>query len=280
MDFIVLVGSLIPLAIFVSGLRPLVRPMNVSAKRIRMRSLATFNSLLLAFTLQSLLLVSPAHAQGVSSDQQSPALGSLQSAGQVFVNESPAPSELTIFPGDVVRTGDTGTAIMTSSGGTSFQISRQSQVAFAGDTRYLAELKSGSIAEKFLGGTAAPVVRAGNFAIVPANRNEQAVVSIESAADGSYLVTCSAGNIAIFPLQGTSGLFLQAGKSARISPSGELAAVESPAPAAAQGPAQVAGRNHKLWIYLGLAGGGIAGGVAAAVATSGGNHAPISPSSP
>lgn len=255
--------------------------MNACAARTRPGSLPTLNSFLLAaFMLQFLLLASPACAQGVAPDPQRQSLGSMQSAGQVFVNETPAPSELTIFPGDVVRTGETGTAVLTTSGNTSFQISSKSQVAFPGEARYLAELKSGTISEKFLGGSTAPVVRAGNFAVVAANRNEQTIVTIAGAADGSYLVTCSAGDIGIFPLQGASGLFLQAGRSARISPSGELAAVESPAPGAAQGSAQAAGTNHnKLWILLGLGGGGIAAGVAVAVA-NGGSHPPMSPSSP
>jgi hypothetical protein len=96
-------------------------------------------------------------------------------------------------------------------------------------------------------------------------------------------------------LQEPSGLFLQAGQSARISAKGELAAVETPPQAPAQTPAQTtaqssgqstaqappatAGRAHRLWLYLGLAGAGIAAGTAAAVALGGG-HTLVSPVAP
>jgi hypothetical protein len=181
---------------------------------------------------------------------------------------------LTIFPGDAVRTGETGTAILTTTGNNSFQISRQSQVVFAGDPHYFAELESGGISVKSLEGTSGAVVRAGNFAIVPTNRNERTTATIEKLADGSFVVTCSAGNVGVIPLQQAPGLFLQAGQSARISPKGELAAMDKPI----SGGTQSAGRRN-LWIYLGLTGGGIAAGTAAAIVLSE-NHAPISPVAP
>jgi hypothetical protein len=224
--------------------------------------------------LQFLLLATSAHGQVISPNQQRQSLGSLNSVGEVFVNESRAPSELTIFPADVLRTGETGTAILTTSGNNSFQISHQSQVVFSGDPHYFAELKLGAISVKTLGGTGGAVVRAGNFVVLPTNRNEPTTVIIERMADGSFLVTCSAGNVGVIPLQGASGLYLRAGRSARISPTGELAALNTPASATTPS----AGRN-RLWIYLGLAGGGIAAGTAAAIVL-GENHAPISPVSP
>jgi hypothetical protein len=226
-----------------------------------------------ALLLPFLLLAASAHGQVASPDQRQ-SLGSLNSSGEVFVNESRAPSEVTIFPGDAVRTGETGTAILTTSGNNSFQISRQSQVVFAGDPHYFAELESGGISVKSLEGTSGAVVRAGNFAVVPTNRNERTTATIEKLADGSFVVTCSAGNVGVIPLQQAPGLFLQAGQSARISPKGELAALDKPLSAGTQS----AGRRH-LWIYLGLAGGGIAAGTAAAVVLSE-NHAPISPVAP
>jgi hypothetical protein len=226
-----------------------------------------------ALLLPFLLLAASAHGQVASPDQRQ-SLGSLNSSGEVFVNESRAPSEVTIFPGDAVRTGETGTAILTTTGNNSFQISRQSQVVFAGDPHYFAELESGGISVKSLEGTSGAVVRAGNFAVVPTNRNERTTATIEKLADGSFVVTCSAGNVGVIPLQQAPGLFLQAGQSARISPKGELAALDKPLSAGTQS----AGRRH-LWIYLGLAGGGIAAGTAAAVVLSE-NHAPISPVAP
>lgn len=94
----------------------------------------------LAFLFSFLLLAASAHGQVASPDPQRQSLGSLNSSGDVFVNGSRAPSEVTIFPGDAVRTGETGTAILTTSGNNSFQIARQSQVVFAGDPHYFAEL--------------------------------------------------------------------------------------------------------------------------------------------
>ena len=243
--------------------------------RKRTRDLVTPLHFMVALSLQILLLATAAHSQAVSPDPQRQSLGSLNSVGEVFVNESRAPSELTIFSGDVVRTGETGTAILTTSGNSSFQISHQSQVVFTGDPYYFAELKLGTIFVKSLGGTGGAVVRAGNFVVVPTNRNEQTTATIERMADGSFLVTCLAGNVGVISRREAPGLFLQAGQSARISPKNELVALEKPTLA----PIQSAGRSHRLWIYLGLAGGGIAAGTAAALA-HGGAHPPISPSSP
>jgi hypothetical protein len=224
--------------------------------------------------LTSILFVVPAHGQTVSPGPQRQSIGSMNSVGEVLVNESRAPSELTIFSGDTLRTGETGTAILTTNGQGSLQISHDSQVAFTGDPRYFAELKLGTIFAKSLGGTAGTGVRAGNFVVVPTNRNELTSVTIARMTDGSFLITCSAGNVGVISLQESPGLFLQAGQSAQISPTSELVALGKPA----QAP-QSAGKSHRLWIYLGLAGGGIAAGAAAAIA-HGGTHPPISPSSP
>jgi hypothetical protein len=275
MLFIIVLGLTVLLAIFVLRLRLWMRPARLIAVQNRTGSRVTPISFLLVFAMQFLLLATSAFAQGASPDPQRQILGSLISTSEVFVNDSPAPSEVTIFSGDTIRTGETGTAMLTISGNNSLQISRQSQVAFTGDARYIAELKSGMISVKSTGGAAGSVVRAGNFVAVPTNRNEQTVVTIEKVADGSYLVNCSAGNVGILPLQQGAGLILQVGRSARISANGELVAVELSPPGAALPTA----RNHKVWIYAGLAGGGIAAGVAAAIIASE-KHTPVSPSAP
>src|SRR6202021_1535438 len=103
--------------------------------------------------------------------------------GEVYVNETKAPTELTIFPGDTVRTGPTGTAMLTTSTGNSFQIPAQSQVVFAGDPRYFAELKVGTISVKALGGAA---VLAGNSAVVPTTRIKPKPKTIKKKAEGSH----------------------------------------------------------------------------------------------
>lgn len=274
MQYILILGSLLWLSFCASAQRTRGRSACQLVARKRTRSLAKPVSWLSALFLAFTALSAPAHGQAASPDPQRQSLGSLTTAGDVFVNESKAPSEVTIFSGDVVRTGDNGTAILTSNANNSFEMAHQSQVDFAGDLRYFAELKSGSISVKSMGGGAGAVLRVGNFVVVPTNRDERTAVTVTGAADGSFLLTCIAGNTGVVPLQQGQGVFLQAGQSARISPQAELSAVETPA----GGPAKSAGKNNKLWIYLGLAGAGVAGGVAAAIATQ--SHAPISPSAP
>jgi hypothetical protein len=223
-----------------------------------------------ALILPLLVFILPASGQTPSDPQRQP-LGSLDSTGEVFVNEQRAPSELTVFPGDTLRTGETGTARLTAGGNSSVQVSHDSQVVFSGDPHYVAELKAGAITFKSLGGAGGAVVRAGNYVVVPASRTESSTVTIESAADGSFLVTCSAGSAEIVPLQEGSGILLQTGLSARISSKGELTA-------ATPTGTHPAGKN-RLLLYLGLAGAGAAAGTAAAIA-HGGSHPPVSPVSP
>jgi hypothetical protein len=226
--------------------------------------------------LLCILVATSAFGQGASPDAQRESLGSLNSAGEVYVNETKAPNELTIFSGDTVRTGPTGTAMLTTSAGNSFQIPAQSQVVFAGDPRYFAELKVGTISVKALGGAA---VRAGNSAVVPTNRNERTTLTIQKAPDGSFIVTCSAGNVGILPMNQAPGLFLQAVQTARISAAGELSANQGPAGAGGPAGTQSAGRSRTTWIYVGIAAAGAGAAAGIALAISGG-HAPVSPSAP
>jgi hypothetical protein len=283
MNFTILLSAAIWLTILVLAHELLARRATPIAAGKQTRSAMKAVFLTLAFVQQFLMLPTLAGAQGASLDGQRQSLGSLTSNGEVRVNQAPAPSELTLYSGDSVRTGETGTATLTTPEDKSFQLSRNSEVAFTEDAHYFAELKSGTIAVKSAGGAAGAVVRTGNYVVVPTNRNERTILTIERAPDGTFLVTCTAGNMGIIPLQGGSGLFLQAGRSARISPQGQLAAVDAAppvlTPASTSGPAQSAGRSHRLWLYLGLAGAGVAAGTAAAIA-AGGNHPPMSPSSP
>jgi hypothetical protein len=52
----------------------------------------------------------------------------LTTDGGAYVDETPAPSELTIFSGDSLRTGETGTAQLTTETNGSYQISPRSLV--------------------------------------------------------------------------------------------------------------------------------------------------------
>jgi hypothetical protein len=98
----------------------------------RMRSRTSRFSLQLLSLLVVLSLLFPAIGQAGGRSQEHQALGSLSSVGEVYVNNSPAPADSTIFTGDTVRTGQAGTATFTSSAQGTFQISPQSQVAFNG----------------------------------------------------------------------------------------------------------------------------------------------------
>lgn len=254
--------------------------------RKRARALVKSLRFITIVTLQFFLATALAQGQAVPPDAQRQALGSLMTGGEVYVNESRAPSELTIFPGDTVRTSETGTAMLTTETKGSYQISTDSQVVFSGDPRYLAELKSGTISvQSTTVGKA--VVRAGDFVVVPTVLNSQTVEKIERMADGSFLVTCSLGSIGIVTVQGAQGLFLEAGKSATISANNELVATDqpsqapntNPSPAPNQGTAQPVGRSYRTWIYIGLLGGGVAG-VAVWAATRGSSPPVVSPAAP
>lgn len=249
------------------------------------RAVAQRFRLLLVVVLQCLLFAPLARGQAGSPGSQRQALGSLNTSGEVFVNDSRAPSELTIFAGDSLRTGASGTALLSTAAGSSYQVSPGSQVVFAGDPRYLADLKSGALAVKSASGPGRAVVRAGDFVIVPTILNSQTVYRIERAGDGSFLITCTIGNIGIVPMQGAPGLFLEAGQSATISAKNELIPMQQPSQTASASPSQTqsqgagrsTARNYKPLIYLGLAGGGAA---AAAVALTHTSRPVVSPSAP
>ena len=239
-----------------------------------------------ALALQLVLFPMLADARQALPAQQKQPLGSLSRVGQVYVNNSVAPAESTLFTGDTLRTDDTSTATFASSGRGSFQIAAGSQLVFAGTQQYVAELKSGIVVVSSLAGPAGMSLRIGKFVVVAVTRDQQTSARIESASDGSFQVSCSEGSVGIIPLEGPpNGVFLQVGQSVSISAQGQLsvpaATVASTAPpttSPAQ-PSPVVRKSHTGWIILGLAaGGGVAAGVAVAVAH--GSSQTVSPSTP
>jgi hypothetical protein len=226
-----------------------------------------------------ILLASAAFA-GISNGQQQ-ALGSLNSAGDTFVDAMPVPAESTIFPGDVVRTGGNGNGTFTLTGKGSLKLAPQTQVKFAGDPRFLAELQSGRVVMDSFGGTTDLTVRAGNFVVSPLIGPEKSSSRIEEGSDGSFTIVCLDGSISVIPLEGATGRVLQANQMLTISSAGELGLVQQATATAATQPSPVphAQKSRKGWIILGAAG---AGGaiVAAAAASHGGNNQAVSPSSP
>jgi ferric-dicitrate binding protein FerR (iron transport regulator) len=226
----------------------------------------------------SVLFVSgSAGARAAVHGQEREALGSLSSAGNVYVNGSLAPSESTVFSGDTVLTGDTGTATFSISGKGSLKISPQTHLAFANDPRYLAELTAGAVVMTSFAGATELSLKAGNFVVAPVIETEQSSSRIEKTGVGSFLIACLDGSVGVIPLQGTQGQVLRSGQTVEISSQGELGTPqETSTQPAAQKPVKKSNRTE--WIILGAAGAGAAG-IAAAVAGRGSHGQAVSPSS-
>jgi hypothetical protein len=232
--------------------------------------------------LQFVLLPALTYGRATSQGQQKQALGSLSSVGEVYVNDAPAPGESTIFSGDTLRTGEAGTATFVTSGKGSFKITSRSQIVFAGTLQFVAELKSGTVVMSSLSGPSGINLRAGNFVVVAVTQGEQSTSKIESAADGSFLVTCVEGSVGVLPIEGPNGLFLQVGQSVTITTQGELSAANAPVPPPSTQPQPTPPTAQKKsytgWIILAGAGAGVAGAVAVLAGHKG--SPPISPATP
>ncbi len=239
-------------------------------------STSRLSSLMVALLAISNLLT-PTVAQAGKRSQEHQALGSLSSVGEVYVNNSPAPGDSTIFTGDTVRTGKAGTATFTGSAQGTFQISAQSQVAFNGGDQYVAELQSGMVVMSSRSGPQGLNLRVGSYTAVGVTDGEQSTSKIEKGADGSFTVTCLDGSVILVPTAGSNGLLMQAGQTVNISGQGQLSAVKETAPIAPNptpGTVQQK-KSYTMWIVIGAAG---AGGVGAALALASHKSSPsVSP---
>jgi hypothetical protein len=211
------------------------------------------------------------YAQTGPQEQQREPLGSLSSIGEVYVNETAAPVESTIFPGDRVRTGENGTATFTVSGKGTLKISPRSEVVFPGSYQFTAELKGGTAVLNSISGPNGITLRVENFVLVSSVRQQSATTKIEGGVNGSFLVSCLDGSMGVLAMDSKSGQFLQVGQSLTIS-AGEVLSSVSPA-VNAKGSS-----FHSGWLYLGLA--GAAAAAAAAGLAHGGGKQPVSPSGP
>jgi hypothetical protein len=234
--------------------------------------------------LQLVLFPALADASAAPRAQEKTPLGALSSVGQVYVSNSVVPAESTIFAGDTLRTGEMATATFTTSGKGSYEITPRSQLVFTGSQQYVAELKSGTVVMSSVNGPSGINLRVGSFVVVAVTQGEQSTSKIDSAADGSFLVTSTEGSVGIVPLEGPpNGVFLQKGQAVIISPQGVLSAPASgvllntePEEAPPQTPSAVK-NSHTGWIILGVAAGG---GAAAAAALAGHkSSSTVSPSS-
>jgi len=219
-----------------------------------------------------LMLSTSCYAHAPRQDQQREPLGSLSSVGEVYVNDSAAPGESTIFSGDRLRTGENGTATFTVSGKGTLKISPRSEVAFPGNYQFTTELKSGTVVLSAISGPGGITLRAGNYVLVSSFRQQSATTKIAGAGNGSFLVSCLDGSVGVLTVDAKSGQFLQAGQSLNISGGQTLSSVSGATNATA------AHSFHSNWLYLGL-GGAAAAALAAGLGRGGGKQS-ISPSGP
>jgi hypothetical protein len=240
---------------------------------------------------------------------QNQALGSVTTVGPVTINGVPAPADLTIFPGDTLKTGDMSSAAFSISGKGSFKILSNSEMVFPPDPRYSAELKAGSVVMNSFNGATDVSLRVGNYVVAPVIEAQQSTSQVVRHADGSFTVTCLEGSVGMIPLEGATGRVLQSGESVNILPSGELdvakatgatpgtEATQTPTPTPETKPnpaeqvsttqpppeAPVPAVQHKdktkEYILIGVIAGG-AVGIAAGVAGAGHGKSSVSPSTP
>jgi hypothetical protein len=238
---------------------------------------------------------------------QNQALGSMTTVGSVYINGVPAPADLTIFPGDTLKTADLGSAAFSVSGKGSFKILSNSEMVFPPDPRYSAELKAGSVVMNSFNGATDISLRVGNYVVAPVIEAQQSTSQVVRHADGSFTVTCLEGSVGLIPLEGATGRVLQSGESVNILSSGELdiakatgaapgaAPKQTPTPENKPSPAEQASTTQpppeapvppvqhkdktKEYILIGVIAGG-AVGIAAGVAGAGHGNSSVSPSTP
>src|SRR6202521_2477944 len=265
-------------------------------------------SMRMALLAAGLLCALPLMAGGARKAQNQ-ALGSMTTVGSVYINGVPAPADLTIFPGDTLKTSDTGSAAFSISGKGAFKILSNSEMVFPPDPRYTAELKAGSVVMNSFNGATDISLRVGNYVMAPVIEAQQSTSQVVRHADGSFTVTCLEGSVGMIPLEGATGRVLQSGESVNILPSGELDIAKVPGAAPGGAPTQtptptpettpnpaeqvstkqpppeapVPAVQHKdktkEYILIAVIAGG-AVGIAAGVAGAGHGKAAVSPSTP
>ena len=211
-------------------------------------------------------------------------LGSLSTVGQVYLNSAAAPAEASVYAHDLLRTSGTGTATFTLAGNGSLRVSPNTEIVFAGEPQYAAELKFGKVVMNSLNGPMGISLRAGSSVVVAVAEGEQSTTSIEAPSDGSFLISCMGGSVGVIPLQGGKGIFIRGGQSARVSPQGELLPMgdlsatnsqptASPAPASdGAEPAAHSKHSYTRWILIGV---GVAAAVTAAAILASGSGSSV-----
>jgi len=223
--------------------------------------------------------------QVLPQEKERESLGSLTSMGEAYVNDSPAPAEITIFSSDRVRTGESGSATFNMSGKGSLKPLHAVRSFSPANTNIRLSWEAGAVVMNSVSGPNGFTLRIGNDVLVPSMKEHTALASIDRAPDGSFLVTCLDGAMGVLTFQGTSGQFLQLGQSVSVAPNGQLFPVVQEAAnpgkstfVRSSSGAQKAKGSRTGWGFLGLATAGAAG--AAAALSHGGGKQSISPSSP
>lgn len=257
-----------------------IRPVPPADERLP-RSAIFLCGLIRFLALAIFLFPSISTAGTASQGEEREPLGSLTSIGEVYVNDSLAPSEVTIFSGDRVRTGESGSATFNMSGKGQLKISPRSQVLFSGKYEYTAQLEAGAAEMNSVSGEHMFILRIGNNVVVPSFKQRTALAAIEKTPDGAFHVKCADGAVGVLALQGISGQFLEPGQSVGVSLNGALFPIERPTNKnwRSNTSARTIGavRDYRDLGYVGL--GGIAAGLAYALSHGGGKQS-ISPSAP
>ena len=218
---------------------------------------------------------------GLGAQQQTRRpLGALNTSGEVYLNNSPAPAQSTIFAGDTVRTVSSGKAMFTLSGQGSLGILSRTEISFVDQPQYIADLHYGTVTVHFLAEGKNLALKVSDFAVL-AEPSVETNAEINRTVDGSVRISCRTGSVGVVALAvtGPEALFLKPGQSATISPAGELRAAPLGPAAPSPTPSTTKKKSKAVWIGLGLAAAGGAAGAAAALA-SGGGHRTVSSSVP
>jgi hypothetical protein len=216
-------------------------------------------------------------------------LGILHASGEVFVNDTRAPQEVTVFKGDAVRVGGASTAALAVRDKGEMLIYEKTQLSF-GRGVYFSDLKQGTVALRSVAGAKWFEVQIGRFLVLP-DPGGEANAEVARAADGSAVIRAYRGSVGIIAIEGGRAVFIRAGQEVYVSKEGELLLAAPPQEGPSAPPKEAAGaragpstekppKAHRTkWIGLGLAGGGAAA-AAALLAAGGGGPTPVIPSAP
>jgi hypothetical protein len=239
----------------------------------------------------------PAQQQQDNTDtgeqpQEHRPLGSLTSTGEVYVNSVHATADMTVFTGDTMLTGADGSGTFTIGGQGSIKASANTELDFSANPLFVAELKSGMVMMSTIPGAPNMKVRAGSFVVVAETGDAdttaaQTACQIEHLADGSFQITSVSGSVGVIALEGPETVFIKAGESVSVNPSGQLSqttlgAVPGAVDATPDQTTTPQNRKKKVpagWILLGVVAAGGAG-AAAALAGHGSGSTVVSPNSP